>query len=75
MSLEIFELCFHFTFLCFYSHAGVSRSASVVIAYVMKSRDLSLRNALDHVKSIKQDVMYVKNFEDFLHRCYLDTSA
>ncbi|XP_066929895.1 dual specificity protein phosphatase 12-like [Clytia hemisphaerica] len=38
-------------------HAGVSRSASVVIAYVMKSRGLSLRHASDHVKSRKQDVM------------------
>lgn len=41
---------------------GISRSASVVIAYAMKAYGLSFNDAIDHVKSNRQCVKPNKNF-------------
>lgn len=40
---------------CLFSVAGQSRSVSIVVAYLMSTLNISLKEALDQVKSIKTD--------------------
>lgn len=40
------------------SEYGISRSATIVLAYVMQSKKLSLSSALEFVKERKPDIRY-----------------
>lgn len=54
--------------------AGVSRSASLVIAYLMKYADMSLKNAFQHVRSvrpqIRPNVGFFKQLIEYEQRLY-----
>lgn len=50
------ELLSHSKIILFHSHAGVSRSAAVVTAYIMKTDNLSFEEAYSKLKAIKPDV-------------------
>ncbi|XP_026170262.1 dual specificity protein phosphatase 12 isoform X2 [Mastacembelus armatus] len=60
--------------------AGRSRSATIVIAYLMKKYQLGLSEAYHRLKSVKQDVQVNRGFEEQLSlyeamQCEVDTSS
>lgn len=54
--------------------AGVSRSVSLVLAYLMKYADMSLKNAFQHVRSVRPQVRpnlgFFKQLIDYEQRLY-----
>ncbi|MFH4980019.1 hypothetical protein AB6A40_006728 [Gnathostoma spinigerum] len=73
---ERFPLCFSFIRECVESggkilvhcNAGVSRSATIVIAYLMKFEKYSLADAINHVNSIRRvrpNDGFIKQLEEF----------
>ena len=67
-----FPVCFQFidegrSSGCVFVHcnAGVSRAASMVIGYVMKSEGMEFQKAFDHVKSIRS---CIRPNDGFMHQ-------
>ncbi|XP_004079200.1 dual specificity protein phosphatase 12 [Oryzias latipes] len=61
-------------------HAGRSRSATIVTAYLMKKHHLAFPEAYQRLKSVKQDVQVNRGFEEQLQLyesmlCQVDTSS
>lgn len=54
--------------------AGISRSASLCLAYLMKYHRMSLKDAYNHIKDkrpqIRPNVSFVKQLMDFEHKLY-----
>lgn len=59
--------------------AGVSRSASLVIAYLMKYADMSLKSAYQHVKSVRPQIHpntgFFKQLIEYEQRLYGKTTV
>ncbi|ELP86972.1 dual specificity protein phosphatase, putative, partial [Entamoeba invadens IP1] len=57
------------TVVC-HCNAGVSRSATIVIAYLMKHKDMSFTKAYDYVKVIRPCIRPNDGFKDYLFYVY-----
>ena len=57
-AIQLFVYVEHNCFILKFSQAGMSRSGTVVVAYIMKNLDLSVDEALKLVRSQKPDTWY-----------------